>query len=287
MGKLTEEEKAKRKVVREENKRVKAIEDEKKRIANRLISDIDSMRKIRINEPSRHFLVGEEVSIGNLEYCEIKEVFDGGKFYRVYVERLCKENSSRKTYMDKSSNNIWKWTNIHKKVPLEELKKREIIVKERLHLQFFNTHLSSLFHTYENCDLEPEYQRGNAWNESQRGNLIDSIFRDIDIGKFVFIRLPYTVDGYHDEILDGKQRLCTIIDFYEGRFPYQGKYYSEMHPRDRDHFRDYMVHVAEAPKDITDAQKYEYFLRLNVCGEPQDPKHIAKVQKMFDKATNV
>lgn len=84
------------------------------------------------------------------------------------------------------------------------------------------------------------------------------------------------------EILDGKQRLATIVAFHQDRFTYKGLHFSEMHPRDRMHFRSFRLQVATAER-MTEAQRYRYFLKLNVAGEPQDPEHIAHVQRLLDK----
>ena len=35
----------------------------------------------------------------------------------------------------------------------------------------------------------PDYQRGYVWEQEDKELLLDSIFKNIDIGKFVFIRL--------------------------------------------------------------------------------------------------
>ena len=79
--------------------------------------------------------------------------------------------------------------------------------------------------------MNPDYQRDYVWELSDKQLLIDSIFNNIDIGKFAFIHLDYKTwnkTGYAYEILDGKQRLKTIIDFYENRFSYKGIYYNDL-----------------------------------------------------------
>ena len=50
--------------------------------------------------------------------------------------------------------------------------------------------------------------------------LLDSIFKNIDIGKFVLIHLSdseWVERGFGYEILDGKQRLSALIEFYENK----------------------------------------------------------------------
>ena len=68
--------------------------------------------------------------------------------------------------------------------------------------------------------------RGNVWDIEDKVKLIDSIFNNIDVGKFAFIKVPYKDNSPSYECLDGKQRVTALIEFYEGRFEYKGlKYY--------------------------------------------------------------
>jgi uncharacterized protein with ParB-like and HNH nuclease domain len=44
--------------------------------------------------------------------------------------------------------------------------------------------------------MNPEYQRGFVWKEEHKLKLIDSIFNGIEIGKMVFVRLPWKENSY-------------------------------------------------------------------------------------------
>lgn len=74
-------------------------------------------------------------------------------------------------------------------------------------------------------DMSPSYQRrGEIWSKWKRAHLIDSILNDFDIPKFYisnFLRahspLNENKKGY--AIIDGKQRLGAIFDFFEDKFP--------------------------------------------------------------------
>ena len=120
------------KVTAAKRKKAKAEAQAKINRENRIKMDIADLRKKRINEPTRTFEVGERVQIGNLDYTEIREIFDGGKFYRVYVEHEKRENVSRKRYTDTSDNNFWEWTEIEKYQTYEELVAKPVFLKERL-----------------------------------------------------------------------------------------------------------------------------------------------------------
>jgi hypothetical protein len=87
-------------------------------------------------------------------------------------------------------------------------------------------------------------------------------------------------------MLDGKQRLTAVIEYYTGQFAYKGKYYDDLHPRDKHHFKYYSVSEAETAP-LTKKQKYRYFLKLNTTGTPVDPAHMAHVAKLLEEENNV
>jgi|SRR5579859_654631 len=80
---------------------------------------------------------------------------------------------------------------------------------------------------YEQRDkiaMAPSYQReGNIWGKTKKANLIDSILNDYDIPKFYLADFNYLSDTPLNEkkkpyaVIDGKQRLETIFQFFEGK----------------------------------------------------------------------
>lgn len=133
--------------------------------------------------------------------------------------------------------------------------------------------------------MNPEYQRGYVWELEDKQLLIDSIFNNIDIGKFAFIHLDdkkwaETGNGY--EILDGKQRLSTIIDFYENRFPYNGVYYNDLSAKDKNVFLNH--HIVQGEVRGADRKAVlKYFLMLNRTGKSMDQSQLDKVEKMLEE----
>jgi hypothetical protein len=126
------------------------------------------------------------------------------------------------------------------------------------------------------------YQRGLVWTLEQKQDLINSIMRNIDIGKFTFIRLDFAEKrNYYYEILDGKQRLNALCEFRQGRFKFKDRYFWELSYKDQHHFESYPASVGEA-SGMTLEQKLRYFLKLNVCGVPQDPEHMRKIHELWE-----
>lgn len=84
--------------------------------------------------------------------------------------------------------------------------------------------LSSLWDDKDDLDLDPVYQRkGHIWSERQKQDLIDTILNGFDIPKlyfadFTLLDSPLNASRRKYAVIDGKQRLTAIFDFFEGGF---------------------------------------------------------------------
>lgn len=222
-----------------------------------------------ISEPTYHFSAGEQVICGHLDNCIIQEIFDDGKRYGF----LCQS---------KRRNEIHKEYHVVPWYDLRPMKYGDTHFAEKhVRIYFSNRPISGLIHLYHHMgiDMDPFYQRGYVWTDEDREALITSIFAGADIGKFALVETE-KVSGPLYEILDGKQRLRTIIDFYENRFPYKGKYYNDLSIEDRAAFEDLFIPVALIPE--TDRKTVlRYFLFLNRSGRHMDKEHLDQVEKMY------
>jgi uncharacterized protein with ParB-like and HNH nuclease domain len=90
--------------------------------------------------------------------------------------------------------------------------------------------------------------------------------------------MGYGVAGY--EVLDGKQRIKAIIDFFEDKFKYEGFLYSELSNHDRHVFEDITFPRAEI-RNATLEQKIKIFIHVNTTGKQMSPEHLAKVKGML------
>lgn len=155
-----------------------------------------------------------------------------------------------------------------------------------MRLLFSNSYLDALLNTYYGMgiDMSPDYQRGYVWSQEDKELLIDSVFNNIDIGKFVLIHLDYdeyVERGKSYEILDGKQRLSTLIEFYENRFSYKGKYYNDLSYKDKRTFNHLAVSVANV-NEVDKKTVLKYFLMLNRTGRSMDKTHLEKIEQMLN-----
>jgi hypothetical protein len=234
----------------------------------------------KVSKPTRSFEVGEQVEYGNFISVHIDEVLADGLVYTmkviVHASRDHEQHEDRRVAV---------WHDIFPYRAIEEKKAIPQFHNKFYFGQTFNQAIDSILHSYYyfGIDLNPSYQRGNVWSLEDKVSLIDSIFNDIEIGRIVLMKRPYEDRRNHMyEMIDGKQRLTTLLEFYEDRFEYKGLKFSQMHPADQGHFGQKQMAVIEAP-EMSEQEILEYFIRVNTSGRPVNPEHLDKVKNMIKK----
>lgn len=135
-------------------------------------------------------------------------------------------------------------------------------------------------------------QRDFVWTIEQKRELILSILKNIPIGQFQVIIYTHGNSRSRDKqtfkIIDGKQRLSTVLDFVQGKF---GFIYDkvEYFINDLDLFTklkftsfsfDFnVVYEYNDHQNLTDAQLIAWFERVNFAGTPQDKEHLNYLKK--------
>ena len=250
---------------------------------NNLADDIKRMiRSLELGmipkNPTRYFEVGERVILGALDEVYVREVHENGMFYT--CEAMSVKRDRDKPPANEYHVNMWL-----------ELYKYDLTLtsnftkEEKYYIRQLNSGVDSLLHmvyaSHAGVDFDVEYQREHVWDLEDKVALIDSIFNNVDIGKFVFVQLNKYTEGKYLQVLDGKQRLTALCEFYEDRFPYKGVYFSQMSGGDKHTFRGHGVTYGflENPDQ---RGIYETFIKMNTCGKPMDHKHINKVKKLLN-----
>lgn len=232
-----------------------------------------------IPEPTYRFNVGDEVLCGNYSNVRIAEVKYDGKFY--WIEMDSRDRAGNVTGRQ---DRFVSWLQVRKCTGRKDF---EYAKRNPLNLSYNKEMLEGQLHKIYDwgVDFSPEYQREYVWDLEDKVDLIDSIMKNLDIGKFVYVFRGYGAENEFYEILDGKQRLTAIKEFYEDRFMYKGKYFSDLSRRDQDTFLDRIVDVAEV-EGVTLKQKMEYFIRLNTKGRVMDKEHLAMVEEKIKEMEN-
>jgi hypothetical protein len=69
-------------------------------------------------------------------------------------------------------------------------------------------------------DLDPVYQReGGVWSLEKKQLFIDSILNNFDVPKIYVHNMGLNDSGKQYGVIDGKQRITTLLDFIDGKFP--------------------------------------------------------------------
>jgi len=120
-------------------------------------------------------------------------------------------------------------------------------------------------------DLSPAFQRRPVWSDSQASYLIDSILNNLPIPE-IFVRMTTTSDGESTvEVVDGQQRLRSIIRFFsndlelEGKDvspPWAGLTWDQLDGQGQGRFWSFKLVVREL-ENVSDAEVRDMFRRLN------------------------
>lgn len=124
--------------------------------------------------------------------------------------------------------------------------------------------------------------------------LIDSIYNNIEIDKFVFrlrsfkyvenrINNGLIENTSFKDIIDGKQRVHCLLDFINNRFKDSyGNYFNDLSKQAQNKFISYRnCTYVELPEDTTDQDVLKTFLSINFSGVPQSKEHIDFIKQLL------
>lgn len=279
-----------RRKLTEEEKRAKEAAEYAELLQKNLQSNLNRLledeRYGTISEPSVLYKIGDRVQHGMLDASIVTEVHANGKILK--LREYYKQKRQYTNIFDDVERDFYvAWHEVEPYRTPEEMEAAERFFTtdpdlERVHM--YNTDLRCLISSayHPGIDRNVSYQRDFVWSEDQQVALIDSIFHQIPIGCFIVNRRAWAVDTMLYEIIDGKQRLSTILKFFEGKLKYKGKTYYQLHRRDQCEFERTSVLKAET-QELTEAQKLNIFLKFNTTGKPQEPSHLEKVRRMLEE----
>lgn len=246
-----------------------------------------------ISAPQRTYTVGQEVRVGGLAKTVILEPMFDDKAY------LCESWSDKGVQQF----NVWWWFDIDAKRA-----HGESIFDPYRRGRLTHSGLDSILHLYawDGLVCDPEFQRGYVWTHEDQQALLQSIFERLEIGSVTMIRhhgylhskvtTPVRYMNLHGEevwiprcndntvsIIDGQQRLTTIVNFVLDRLTYRGLKFSELSYADQTEFNNTQVgYRLINEEDISRVEILKLFLQAN-RGVPQTAKHLAKVQALYEQ----
>lgn len=241
----------------------------------------DDMRYLDNRPPTRLFKVGERVKWGAHTEVYVDEVLFEGLIYKLRTHFHQDPQSQRSNIPEGTPDyHYLSWVNVF---PYKNDNKTSFSVDNDIFIRYLNSDITSLIskHYHSGIDYTPEYQRDYVWELSDKVALVDSIMCNVDIGKFTFVSLSYEEGHKRDdrfyEILDGKQRIQAIIDFYEDRFLYNGLKFSELSVKDQQVFMSHAIAYCEL-ENLNREQILRTFIKLNTTGKVMDAMHLDKIK---------
>lgn len=122
-------------------------------------------------------------------------------------------------------------------------------------------------------DLQPDFQRGQVWSEAKKKRLIDTILREWYVPA---IHIVVNDELDREEVLDGQQRIRSILEFMHDQFEVDGRVepedsritslhglkYSQLPDATRSRFRRFPITTVRL-RDYRPEEPGELFFRLN------------------------
>ncbi len=224
------------------------------------------------------FKEGEALHIGNLKDARVEEMLMEGRL----IHASYHDAGEQRGIAYDNGRRPWVGWWMEAEPATVEGKTHFSEVSSYLRASYSSTALSGLLHhTYSRGLLDcPEYQRDYVWTLEDKQKLLGSVFNGFDIGKFIF--LEYEHPEWRLEIVDGKQRIRTLREYWEGRFAYEGKTFFELSRHDKRAFEELTVQFSSLKsKYLKKSDLLWLFLSVNSGGVPQTEAHIARVQKLY------
>jgi hypothetical protein len=137
--------------------------------------------------------------------------------------------------------------------------------------------------TKGNIDLEPSFQRRSAWDDIRKSKLIESMIVGIPVPSIVLAENKERKGRFI--VIDGKQRLVSINDFYKGVFKLKkldirpdlnNKYYGELPEEDREFLDNNTFRSTLIRNWVDDDFLYTIFYRLNSGSLALSPQELRK-----------
>ena len=141
---------------------------------------------------------------------------------------------------------------------------------KRFEKDLLNINVDTLVLQSKNGSLsfDAPYQRGLVWTEFQKEALVSSIVEWIPINAIYWNEYS-TSQPY--EVIDGKQRLTTIIDYCLDRFKWSGYLYSELPKKHQAIIRGFSVGIYLTRYETVEECEKLYD-RINYYGTPHERK---------------
>lgn len=137
--------------------------------------------------------------------------------------------------------------------------------------------------------LNPDFQRGSIWQAPARSYLIDSILRGYPIPKLLMrTKIDRSTRKTIRDVVDGQQRLRTIIDFVDNKLvlgpkakEFARSRFNNLDPELQDKFLSYKL-TSEQLINASDNDVLEVFVRINSYTVPVNDAELRNARYDHD-----
>lgn len=133
-------------------------------------------------------------------------------------------------------------------------------------------------------NLNAHYQRDYVWGEKEQQDFLYSVFHNLPLGSIALIDKQCWTDEPNYEIVDGKQRITTVLKFYNNEIPYIVDgckvFYEDLDVVTKRKFYHKQLPYQQLV-NATEKDKLEYFYRVNFTGVPQSEEHRNKIIELL------
>lgn len=156
------------------------------------------------------------------------------------------------------------------------------------------TRLESNLEAYsENYGLElnPDFQRGHVWTESQQISFIEFFFRGGRTSRVIYFNSPAFGGPHEDQIkdlddtllcVDGLQRLTSLLRFVRNEIPLFGHYYKDFEDRPRiTQSIKFNINGLKTRREVL-----QWYLEMNSGGTVHTEDELSRVRNLLVKESN-
>lgn len=133
-------------------------------------------------------------------------------------------------------------------------------------------------------DFDPPFQRGHVWTDVQREAFMGHMLTGGHVQPLIWNEVGNLATNSHYEILDGLQRLTTILRWIRNEIPADIGNGVRIYRRDTDEVFRLELRIQVSFTKLGPVEVLEYYLRLNSGGTPHSHEALDKVRKMLTEA---
>jgi len=130
-------------------------------------------------------------------------------------------------------------------------------------------------------EMDPDFQRGHVWSESQQIRYIEFVLQGGHSSKVIYWNHPGWMKSWNGDmvLVDGKQRLSAVLRFLDDEIPAFGSLRSEYSDSMRIVHAEFRMNVNDLK---TRAEVLQWYLDLNAGGVVHTSAELNKVRMFLD-----